>query len=173
MKKIFLLALSFTLASCAPISFQPGSASNPFKVSLFEPASAEQNSEIHVVTQAMTGMFTRTQADDDLDAATNAVNPQVGQKHSTNVFWLRINDVKVPTGVSIELVNQRASREITDVGRTTFSFVDRLELYFKVKVASTTNPGRSIAVVDLINVSDPSRKGFATIPLQIVKPQVK
>ncbi len=173
MKKFFLLAFGFVLASCAPISFQPGSATNPIETSLLEPASIEQNSEVYVVTSASPWIFSRSQADDALDSLTDRSNPQKGQKYSTSVYWVRALDVDTFPGITVELVNQRATREVTDVGRTTFSIADRLELIFKVKVASTTNLGRALTLVRLVNTSDPTKKGIATLSLNIVKPQIK
>jgi hypothetical protein len=163
-----LLVLSLLFAACSPASFGPGSRSNPLRSSISEIAKVSQNAETFVVTNGPISAISRSQADKALDPVTNNRNPTKGQKFSADVFWFRVNKVTTAPGIEVGLVAQTANREVTDVGTTTFSIRDSVDLVFSLKVASSVAPGRYPVIVELTNVDNASSIGLVLMSVEVV-----
>jgi hypothetical protein len=169
-KRNIAILLSALLASCSGLSFKPGSATNPLKSSITSPPAVEQNSEVFITTSGPLSAVSLTQRDDALDDSVSSVNPTVGSKGSKSVYWIKVSSITAEPGITAELSNQTATREITEVGKTTYRIRDDLELSFKVKVASNVPVGNQFVLVKMVNVNDGSKVGTASLAFKVVKP---
>jgi hypothetical protein len=169
-KRNFVVLFSVLLASCSGLSFKPGSATNPLKSSVGSPPAVEQNSEVFISTSGPLTAVSLSQRDEALEDSVSSVNPVVGNKGSKSVYWVKVKDVIAEPGITVELSNQTATREIIEVGKTSYRFRDDLELNFKVKVASNVPVGKQFILVRMVNISDGSKVGVANLAFDIVKP---
>jgi hypothetical protein len=163
-----LLVLSLFFVACSPASFGPGSRSNPLRTSISEVAKLPQNAETFIVTSGPMGLITRNQADKALDVLTNNRNPSKGQRVTADVFWFRQGKVTTAPGIDVTLVAQTAAREITDVGATTFSIRDSVDLVFSAKVSASVPVGRYPIIVELSNVDNSSSIGAIFMSIEVL-----
>lgn len=168
-----MLGLLLLFVACSPASFGPGSRANPLRTSIAQSAKAPQNAETFVVTGGPMGIISRSQADKALDPVTNNRNPQKGQKFTADVFWFRVGKVTTIPGITVSLVSQTATREITDVGATTYSLRDTVDLVFSVKVDSSVKVDDYPVLVELSNVDSPSAVSLAFLNIDVVAPSVQ
>jgi hypothetical protein len=155
------LLLSLFAVSCAPGAFGPGTRGNPIRNSIAEVTQVRQNSETFLVTRGPIRLITRRQADEALDSVTPRTKPQAGEKFNTDVFWLRVKNVLAPSGIEVNLVRQTAVREIEEVGVTSYSFADSIDLVFSVKVPANAPVGSFPISVELVSVANPLSTGAA------------
>lgn len=157
------LLLSLFAVSCAPGAFGPGSRANPVRNSIEDITEIPQNSEIFLLINGPMRLITRKQADQALDALTPSTRPQTGQKFKADVVWFRVKNVLAPKGTDVILVRQTAIREVGEVGTTSFSIFDSVELVFSVKAASNVVVGPYPILVELVNVDNPQSTGMVTM----------
>ena len=160
---VLSLLLSLFAVSCAPGAFGPGSRANPVRSSFDEIVEIRQNSEVFVLVNGPIRLATRKQADQALDSLTSAVRPQTGQKFKADVVWFRVQNVLAPMGTEVILVRQTAIREVGEVGTSSFSIFDSVELVFSVKVASNVPVGSFPISVELVNVDNVQGTGVVTM----------
>ena len=160
---VLSLLLSLFAVSCAPGAFGPGSRANPVRSSFDEIVEIRQNSEVFVLVNGPIRLATRKQADQALDSLTSAVRPQTGQKFKADVVWFRVQNVLAPKGTEVILVRQTAIREVGEVGTSSFSIFDSVELVFSVKVASNVPVGSFPISVELVNVDNVQGTGVVTM----------
>jgi hypothetical protein len=164
------LLLCFFVSACTPGAFGPGTRGNPIRSTIIKVAKIPQNSEIFLLTDGPIRSATRTQADKALDPLTPSGRPVQGQKFSADVFWFKTGKITTAPGIEVTLVAQKATREIGEVGNTSYGIIDTLELVFGVKVPSNVPVGDYPVLVELINVDDASRTGAAFMSIQVVAP---
>ena len=114
---------------------------------------------------------TRNSSLDSLFATRSEVN--LGAKKSQNVNWVRVKDVKAPSGWVVELVTQEATREITDVdGSGGYSFTDSLTLTWLIKAPPTASVGQYAIVPVVFSPDKPDEVSFVFLNIEIT-PQPK
>jgi hypothetical protein len=163
-----LLVFSLVFVACSPAAFGPGSRANPLRSSITEAAKTPQNAETFIITNGGLFGISRTQADKALDPVTDSRNPQKGQKFTAEVSWFRTGRITTVTGIEVKLVAQTAVREVTDVGTTTFSIRDSVDLVFSVKVPATVPAGKYPILVEMINTESASNLSLAFLSIEVV-----
>ena len=155
--------LSLLAVSCAPGAFGPGSRANPIRNSIGDITEIRQNSEVFLLVDGPMRLITRKQADQALDALTPNTKPQTGQKFKADVVWFRVKNVLAPKGTDVTLVRQTAIREVGEVGTSSFSIFDSVELVFSVKASSNVLVGPYPISVELTNVDNAQNTGAVTM----------
>ena len=163
------LLLCVLMASCTPGAFGPGTRGNPIRVTFLKSVNVPQNSEIFLATDGPIRSATRTQADKALNSGISG-RPVQGQKFSADVFWFKTGKITTAPGIEVTLVSQKATREVGEVGVTSYGIIDSLELVFGVKVPSNVPVGEYPVLVELINVDDSSKTGVAFMSIAVVAP---
>ena len=161
------LLLSLFAVSCAPGAFGPGSRASPIRNSIEDITEIRQNSEVFLLVNGPIRLATRKQADQALDPLTSTIRPQTGQKFKADVVWFRVKNVLAPKGTEVILVRQTAIREVGEVGTTSFSIFDSVELVFSVKVASNVPVSSFPISVELINVDNVQGTGAVTMFVRV------
>jgi hypothetical protein len=164
------LLLCFLMASCTLGAFGPGTRGNPIRSSFREFAKVVQNAETFLITDGPIRAATRTQADKALSSLIPSGRPTQGQKFSADVFWFKTGEISTAPGIEVKLMSQKATREVGEVGVTSFGIIDSVELVFGVKVASNVPVGKYPIIVDLTNVDDSTRTGAALMSIEVVVP---
>ena len=169
-----LLSLSVLLSlfavSCAPGAFGPGSRANPLRVSVTDAATVPQNSEKFFITSGPIRAISNKIRDEALAGLTSYTNPKQGDKVSADVFWFRVDKAATVQGVEVTLVRQTATREVGDVGSSTFSILDSVDLVIGIKVPSNTPVGSYPVSVSLLNSSTGASAGTLFLTLVVTAP---
>lgn len=164
------LLLSLLAVSCAPGAFGPGTRGNPVRLSFNDAATVPQNSERFFVITGPIRAISNKLRDEALGGLTSYTNPKQGEKASTDVFWFRVDKVSTVKGVEVGLVRQTATREIGEVGTTTFSILDSVDLVFAIKVPSSVAVGTYPVSIALLNSSTNVSAGTALVTLTVTAP---
>jgi hypothetical protein len=143
MKKFLglLVFVSFLFSACAP-SVPGSSRYTPIDARDSDSASITAGPEWFVKTIGYIGLVSLKNRDEVLDPLfTSQSDISVGTVKSRSVNWLKVQDIKAPTGWTVELVGQEASRRITEVGSTTYRLSDSMTLTWLVKAPPATPVG--------------------------------
>ena len=172
MKKILGLFVFVALlfSACAP-SVPGSSRYSPLDAQDSDFASITAGPEWFVKTIGYIGLVDLKTRDDGLDPLfTSRSDISVGTVKSRSVNWLKIQDIKAPTGWVIELVSQEASRKITEVGSTSYRLLDNMTMTWLIKappatpvgeypilllIASTDNQSKALPIVLNVEITQP------------------
>jgi hypothetical protein len=146
MKKLVFGIVMFCgalLTGCAP-SVVGGSAFNPIKTDIDKPAVVTAGSTWYVkvddlLTILAVDLKVRDQDMDGLFQSRSDIS--VGNKKEKNVNWVALEDkLLLQEGWGMELVSQVGTREIAEVGTTSYQFRDHLDLIFAIRVPADAEP---------------------------------
>jgi hypothetical protein len=143
MKKFLglLVFVSFLFNACTP-SVPGSSRYTPIDARDSDSASITAGPEWFVKTIGYIGLVSLKNRDEVLDPLfTSQSDISVGTTKSRSVNWLKVQDIKAPTGWVVELVGQDASRKITEVGSTTYRLLDTMTMTWLVKAPLATPVG--------------------------------
>jgi hypothetical protein len=131
------------LTGCAP-SVVGGSAFNPIKTNLDTPAVVTAGSTWYVKVDDLRTILAvdLKVRDQDLEGSFQSQSDiSVGNKREKNVNWVALEDkLLLQEGWGVELVSQVGSREISEVGTTSYGFRDHLDLVFAIRVPADAEP---------------------------------
>jgi hypothetical protein len=176
MKKLIVgivMLFGALLTGCAP-SVLGGSAFNPIKTDLKTPAVVTAGSTWYVKVEdplAVSAVDLKTQ-DQDLEGLFQTRNDiSVGNKREKNVNWVALEDtLLLQEGWGVELVSQIGSREIAEVGTTSYQFYDHLDLIFAIRIPASAEP-REYTVLTSIRALSGAKKAIPVIFSVKVEPK--
>ncbi len=174
MKKILglfvFVALLFT--ACAP-SVPGSSRFTPIDARELDSVNVTAGSEWFIKTSSLARAFvslkTRDEALDPLFTSNSDI--QVGTVKTRSVNWLKITDIKVPTGWNVQLVAQEASRKITEVGTSSYYFFDDMNLIFSVKIPAETPTGKYLVFVMIASNDKPDLALPTLLNIEVSQPK--
>ena len=172
MKKLFGLFVFVALlfSACAP-SVPGSSRYSPIDARDNDFASITAGSEWFVKTIGYIGLVDLKTRDDGLDPLfTSRSDISVGTIKSRSVNWLKVQDIKAPSGWVIELAGQEVSRRITEVGSSSYRLIDSMTMTWLIKaplatpigeypilllVTSTDNTSRALPIILNVEITQP------------------
>jgi hypothetical protein len=167
-----LVFVSLLFNACAP-SVPGSSRYSPIDARDSDSASITAGSEWFIKTDSLARAFVSLKTRDDaLDPLfTSRSDIQVGTVKTRSVNWLQIKDMKVPTGWNVQLVAQEASRKITEVGTTSFYFIDNLDLIFSIKAPPETPVGNYTILLMIASSEKPDLALPTLLSIDITQPK--
>jgi hypothetical protein len=154
------------LTGCAPSQLGTGQ-SNPIPVNDARIASVPTGGTWYIKVPGPVGLIDLRTRNNDLRSLYQlSSDVRVGVSKSASVLWFSQTDVRAPSDWGVELVGQTGVRDIRDVESDgSYSYGDRLELTFAVRIPTDAKEGPHFIQASLISRSDGTKT--ANVPFAV------
>jgi hypothetical protein len=167
-KLVFGIVMLFgaLLTGCAPSQLGTGQ-SNPIPVSDARIADVPTGGVWYIKVPGPVGLIDLRTRNNDLRSLYQLQGDvRVGVSKSASVIWFSQTDVRAPEDWGVELVSQTGVREIRDVESDgSYSYSDRLELTFAVRIPADAAQGPHFIQASLISRGDGTKT--ANVPFAV------